>query len=67
MIYGFTGDKIVPLERCANKFIGLCPYHKEDTPSFIVNAGEYYCFGCKASGQIEVLETVADTKKLQRP
>lgn len=33
---------------------GLCPFHKEKTPSFQVDTeqGYYYCFGCKASGDI---------------
>lgn len=33
---------------------GLCPFHKEKSPSFQVDTeqGYYYCFGCKASGDI---------------
>lgn len=33
---------------------GLCPFHKEKTPSFQVDTeqGYYYCFGCKAGGDI---------------
>ncbi len=33
---------------------GLCPFHNEKTPSFQVDTerGYYYCFGCKASGDI---------------
>ncbi|GGJ48003.1 DNA primase [Deinococcus roseus] len=31
-----------------------CPFHREDTPSFVVDtqADYYYCFGCKASGDV---------------
>jgi DNA primase len=33
---------------------GLCPFHKEKSPSFQVDTeqGYYYCFGCKAGGDI---------------
>src|SRR5208283_157513 len=34
---------------------GLCPFHKEKTPSFNVNGGSqqfFYCFGCQASGDV---------------
>lgn len=42
----------VRLTRRGPKFIGLCPFHKEKTPSFNVNPerGFYHCFGCKESG-----------------
>lgn len=33
---------------------GLCPFHKEKTPSFQVDTeqGYFYCFGCKAGGDM---------------
>src|SRR6186713_194285 len=42
----------VRLQRRGRSFTGLCPFHKEKTPSFHVNAerGFYHCFGCQASG-----------------
>ena len=38
----------------AQNFTGLCPFHREKTPSFNVNATRqfYYCFGCQASGDV---------------
>jgi len=36
------------------RLVGLCPFHKEKTPSFTVDPdrGLYYCFGCQAGGSI---------------
>jgi DNA primase len=40
------------LKRVGRRFVGLCPFHQEKTPSFSVNPemGRYYCFGCNVSG-----------------
>jgi DNA primase len=40
------------LERKGRDHQGLCPLHKEKTPSFHVDAdrGLFYCFGCNAGG-----------------
>ncbi|NLG83007.1 MAG: DNA primase [Firmicutes bacterium] len=42
----------VSLRRSGRRYVGLCPFHQERTPSFTVNPeGQFfYCFGCKASG-----------------
>ena len=42
------------LKRQGRRWVGLCPFHAEKTPSFSVNAEEglYYCFGCQASGDV---------------
>lgn len=44
----------VQLERRGKSYVGLCPFHKEKTPSFVVNPGKqfYYCFGCIGGGDI---------------
>ena len=40
------------LRRQGERFVGLCPFHDERTPSFSVKPrdGFYYCFGCEAGG-----------------
>lgn len=44
----------VKLERRGNRFVGLCPFHGEKTPSFNVLPDKqiYHCFGCKAGGDV---------------
>jgi len=44
----------VKLRRTGKNFIGLCPFHKEKTPSFTVNLEKqiYYCFGCHEGGNV---------------
>ncbi len=40
------------LRRQGERFVGLCPFHDERSPSFSVKPrdGFYYCFGCEAGG-----------------
>ena len=42
----------VQLKRRGGRYWGLCPFHREKTPSFSVNAdrGVFYCFSCKTGG-----------------
>ncbi|TGL82270.1 DNA primase [Leptospira yasudae] len=47
-------SRFVPLKKRGKNFLGLCPFHQEKSPSFNVSAEKqfYYCFGCKASGDL---------------
>ena len=42
----------VKLTRAGKSLVGLCPFHKEKTPSFHVSVdrGSYHCFGCGVGG-----------------
>lgn len=51
----------------AYRFVGLCPFHSEKTPSFSVHSGNqfYYCFGCGATG--DVFKFVQEIESLTFP
>lgn len=68
-------NEYVPLKRRGANFLGLCPFHKEKTPSFTVSSDKqiYKCFGCGQGGSViqfvsklenldfrETLETLAE-------
>ena len=44
----------VSLKKNGHRYWGLCPFHGEKTASFSVSADPplYYCFGCKAGGNV---------------
>lgn len=46
--------RVVALKRAGSTLKGLCPFHGEKTPSFIVwpSRGTYKCFGCGEGGDI---------------
>lgn len=61
------------LKRVGRRYVGLCPFHAEKTPSFSVNPelGLYYCFGCSARGdaitfvrEVEHLDFVEAVERL---
>ncbi|MBT3306711.1 MAG: DNA primase, partial [Alphaproteobacteria bacterium] len=57
----------VKLTRKGREHSGLCPFHKEKTPSFTVNEekGFYHCFGCGEHGS--VFDFVMQTEGLTFP
>ena len=57
----------VPLKRAGKDFKGLCPFHQEKTPSFMVSPskGIFHCFGCGVGG--DVFKFVMETERLSYP
>lgn len=49
-VYG----EFVRLRRSGKSYVGLCPFHAEDTPSFHVDPqrGLFHCFGCGEGGNL---------------
>lgn len=47
-------SQYVILKRSGRNFLGLCPFHKEKTPSFSVSADKqiFHCFGCGIGGDV---------------
>lgn len=46
--------EFVRLRKAGSRWVGLCPFHQEKSPSFGVNETyqAYKCFGCGASGDV---------------
>lgn len=74
--------KAVKLSRAGREYRGLCPFHREKSPSFYVNDDKqfYHCFGCGAHGDVitflmrqsnltfpDAIETLASQAGLQVP
>jgi len=53
-IVRIIGEYIQLKKAGGQNFVGLCPFHKEKSPSFSVHAVRqfYHCFGCSASGDV---------------
>ncbi|MFT6913845.1 MAG: DNA primase [Motiliproteus sp.] len=75
-------EERVQLKRTGRNYSGLCPFHKEKSPSFSVNPEKqfFYCFGCGAGGNAlgfimehdrlefrEAIETLAKRHGLEIP
>lgn len=47
-------EHVPSLKRSGRNYFGLCPFHKEKSPSFSVNSeiGVYKCFGCGEGGDV---------------
>ncbi len=46
--------RVVPLKRAGSNYKGICPFHNEKTPSFVVSETKqiFTCFGCGATGDM---------------
>ena len=47
-------SQYVNIKRSGRNFFGLCPFHKEKSPSFSVSPDKqiFHCFGCGAGGNV---------------
>ncbi len=47
-------SRYVKLKKRGRNYVGLCPFHDEKTPSFVVSREKqiFHCFGCGASGDV---------------
>jgi DNA primase len=60
-------NQVTPLKLAGKSHKGLCPFHREKTPSFHVDRdkGLFYCFGCGAGG--DVFKFLALTERFTFP
>ncbi len=66
-------ERYVTLKRSAGKLKGLCPFHQEKTPSFVVSPeiGRWHCFGsCSEGGDVfkfvQKIENLSFPEALER-
>ena len=47
-------SQYIILKRNGRNFVGLCPFHREKTPSFCVSPDKqiFHCFGCGVGGSV---------------
>ena len=47
-------QRYLPLQRAGTRYKACCPFHKEKTPSFVVNpqTNTFHCFGCGKGGNV---------------
>ncbi|MGC8893312.1 MAG: DNA primase [candidate division WOR-3 bacterium] len=60
-------ERGIKLVRSGRRLKGLCPFHREKSPSFYVepDLGLYHCFGCGASG--DAIKFVMETEGMSFP
>ncbi len=75
-------SQYVTLKRSGRNFFGICPFHKEKSPSFAVSPDKqiFHCFGCGAGGNVihfvskieslnfrETIELLAERARIELP
>ena len=57
----------VQLKKAGSNYKGLCPFHSEKSPSFVVSPSKqiFHCFGCGASG--DSIKFIMDIENLSYP
>jgi DNA primase len=60
-------NQVTPLKLAGKSYKGLCPFHREKSPSFHVDRdkGLFYCFGCGTGG--DVFKFLALTERFTFP
>ena len=60
-------SQFLELKKSGANFKACCPFHGEDTPSFVVSPAKqiYHCFGCGAGG--DSIKFVMEYEKLSYP
>lgn len=55
-------NQVTPLKQAGKSHKGLCPFHREKTPSFHVDKdkGLFYCFGCGTGGDVFKFLTLSE-------
>ena len=58
-------SEYIPLKKRGRNYLGLCPFHKEKTPSFIVSSDKQICkcFGCAKGGG--VINFIKEIEKIE--
>jgi len=42
----------VELKKRGSRYVGNCPFHRDEVPSFVVYENRFYCFGCHERGDV---------------
>jgi DNA primase len=71
-LVGLIKSRGVELTKKGRNFVGLCPFHEEDTPSFTVNPAKklWQCFGCGTGGDairfVELFDKVSFPEAVEK-